>query len=30
LGIWDFNLFIDMAKKINGIKGEPDSKWSRS
>jgi hypothetical protein len=28
LGI--FNLLIDMAEKINGIKGEPDSKWSRS
>ena len=25
-----FNLLIDMAEKISGIKGKPDSKWSRS
>jgi hypothetical protein len=29
-GVGIFNLLIDMAEKINGIKGEPGSKWSRS
>src|SRR5262249_3229341 len=25
-----FNLFIDMAEKVSGIRDQPDSKWSRS